>query len=289
MFWVRQLINGLTQGSIYALLAIGYSLIFGKLLLVTFAFGEIVVFGVLIFVYLYTIMGFSLFVSMIIALPIAWVFGILVDKICYEKFRGKPRFLMLITTIGFGIFLQSFTQIVFGTGNHVFPTFIKGQLSIGEINVNYINIFIIAVTIVLLVVLSLFFNKTKLGMGIKAISMDQDAVMLVGVNVNKSVKFGHSLGCVIGVFAGIMLASFYNVIGAGMGPMLGLKAFTVVVFGGITSMPGAVLAAYILGILENLSVATFGSVSRDIVAFSILIIVLVLRPSGLLGEKIDLF
>lgn len=289
MFWVRQLINGLTQGSIYALLAIGYSLIFGKLLLVTFAFGEIVIFGVLIFVYLYTIMGFSLFVSLIIALPIAWVFGILVDKICYEKFRDKPRFLMLITTIGFGIFLQSFTQIVFGTGNHVFPTFIEGQLSIGEININYINIFIIAATVVLLVVLSLFFNKTKLGMGIRAISMDQDAVKLVGVNVNKSVKFGHSLGCVIGVFAGIMLASFYNVIGSGMGPTIGLKAFTVVVFGGITSMPGAVIAAYILGILENLSVATFGSVSRDIVAFSILIIVLVLRPSGLLGEKIDLF
>lgn len=289
MFWVRQLINGLTQGSIYALLAIGYSLIFGKLLLVTFAFGEIVIFGALIFVYLHTIMGFSLFVSMIIALPIVWVFGILVDKICYEKFRAKPRFLMLITTIGFGIFLRSFTQIVFGTGNQVFPTFIEGQLSIGEINVNYINIFIVASTIVLLIVLSLFFNKTKLGMGIKTISMDQDAVKLVGVNVNKSVKFGHSLGCVIGVFAGIMLASFYNIIGAGMGPMLGLKAFTVVVFGGITSMPGAIIAAYILGILENLSVATFGSVSRDIVAFSILIIVLVLRPSGLLGEKIDLF
>lgn len=288
MFWIQQLINGITQGSIYALLAIGYSIIFGKLLLVTFAYGEIVIFGVLIFVYFYTILGLNIFISIAISLPIVWVFGILIDKICYEKFRSGPRFLMLITTVGFGIFLGSFTRIIFGSGNHTVSSFIEGRISIGEIYINYINILIVLITVVLLIALNMFFKRTKLGTGIRALSMDKDAAQLVGVNLNKSSKFGHSLGCSIGVFGGILLASYYNVIGPGMGWSIGIKSFAIVVFGGITSMPGAIIAGYALGILENLSVAIFGSVSRDIVAFIILILILILRPTGLLGKKIEI-
>ncbi len=289
MFWIRQIINGITQGSIYALMAIGYSLIFGKLLLVTFAFGEMVVFGVFVSYYLYAIAGLNLFLAVIIALPISWGLGMLVDKICYEKFRDEPRFLMLITTIGFGIFLKSFTQLIFGTGYRSYPNFIEGKIIVGGIRITYIQIFIILTTLLLLYGLNLFFKKTKLGVGIIALSNDLDAAKLVGINVNKSIKFGHSLGVVLGVFGGMMMVSYYNAIGASMGPILGLKAFTVVVFGGITSLPGAIIGGFTLGILENLSVATFGSGYKDIVAFVILILILVLRPSGLLGKKIDLF
>lgn len=289
MFWIRQLINGITQGSIYALLAIGYSLIFGKLLLVTFAFGEIVIFGVFIVYYLYAVLGINLLASIIISLPISWIFGILVDKICYEKFRDEPRFLMLITTIGFGIFLRSFTQIIFGTGFRGFPNLVEGGVVISGIPISYLNMLIVLSTMVLLIALGLFFNKTKYGMGIKALSMEQDAAKLVGVNVDKSTKFGHALGCVLGIFAGIMMASFYNAFGAAQGPILGLKSFTVVVVGGVTSLPGAVIGGYILGILENFSVAAFGSEFRDIIAFIILIFVLIAKPTGLLGKEIDIF
>ena len=288
-FWIRQLINGITQGSIYALLAIGYSMIFGKLLLVTFAYGEIVVFGVFLGYYMHAVLGLNIFLSIILSLPMGWVFGIIVDKICYEKFRDQPRFLMLITTIGFGIFLKSFTQIIFGTGYRSYPDLIEGGVVLGGIGISYIQIFIITSTLILMAALGYFLTNTKLGMGIKALSVEQDAAKLVGVDVNKSIKFGHSLGCVLGIFAGVMMASFYNAFGAMMGPQLGLKAFTVVVLGGITSMPGAIIAGYILGILENLAVAIFSSEFRNIVAFLILIIILVFKPTGLLGKKIDLF
>lgn len=288
-FWIRQLLNGITQGSIYALLAIGYSLIFGKLLLVTFAYGEIVIFGVFIGYYMNAVLGLNIFLSILLSLPIGWLFGIIVEKICYEKFRDQPRFLMLITTIGFGIFLKSFTQIIFGSGYHSYPNLVEGGVYLGEIGISYIQIFIISSTIFLMLGLGYFLKNTKLGMGIKALSVEQDAAKLVGVDVDKSIKFGHSLGCVLGIYAGIMMASFYNAFGAAMGPQLGLKAFTVVVFGGITSLPGAILGGYILGILENFSVAIFSSEFRNIIAFLILIIILVFRPSGLLGKKIDLF
>jgi len=289
VFWVKQLINGLTQGSIYALLAIGYSLIFGKLLLVTFAYGEIVIFGVFIIYFFHIYIGLNIFLSLILSLPIVWFLGILVDKICYEKFRKQPRFLMLITTIGFGIFLKSFTQLVFSTRSLSFPDLVEGFILVGDIKIRYIQLLILLVTILLLAGLMTFFKETKFGLGIIALSDDLDAANLVGINVDRSIKFGHSLGCVLGVLGGVLLVSYYNVISANMGPMLGLKAFTVVVFGGISSMPGAIVAGYILGVLENISVATFGSGFRDIVAFAILIFVLILKPSGLLGKDIDLF
>lgn len=288
-FWIRQLINGITQGSIYALLAIGYSMIFGKLLLVTFAYGEIVVFGVFIGYYLHAVIGLNIFISILLSIPIGWIFGIIVDKICYEKFRDQPRFLMLITTIGFGVFLKSFTQLIFGSGFRRYPDLIQGRVVVGGIGISYIQIFIIGSTLLLMAVLGYFIKKTKLGMGIKALSVEQDAAKLVGVNVDKSIKFGHSLGCVLGIFAGVMMASFYNAFGAVMGPELGLKSFTVVVLGGITSMPGAIIGGYILGILENITVAVFSSEYRNIVAFLILIIILVFKPTGLLGEKVDIF
>lgn len=288
-FWIKQLLNGITQGSIYALMAIGYSLIFGKLLLVTFAYGEMVIFGVFVGYYLHAVLGLPLFLAMILTLPIAWLLGLVVDKICYEKFRDQPRFLMLITTIGFGIFLKSFTQIIFGSGLKSFPDLIKGSIVIGNIPISYIQIFIIFITGTLLLALGYFLNKTKFGMGIKALSVEQDAAKLVGIDVEKSIKFGHSLGVTLGVFGGLMLASFYNSFGAMMSGELGLKAFTVVVLGGITSMPGAILGGYILGISENMAVAIFSSEFRGIVAFAILITILVLKPSGLFGDDVDLF
>ncbi|SIQ34534.1 branched-chain amino acid ABC transporter permease [Halanaerobium kushneri] len=285
-FYLSQLFNGITQGSIYALMAIGYSLIFGTLGLVTFAYGDIVIFGVFVGYYFYAVLGLNLILAMLLALPITFLFGVLVEKICYEKFRKEARMLMLITTVGFGIFLRSASQIIFGTGNKSIPTLIEGKIEIGNLNILYIQLGIIIFTLIFIYALRYFLNNTRTGIGIRALSMDQDAAKLVGVNVDKSIKFGHSLGVVLGVFGGIMLGSFYNAISPMMGPNLGLKAFTAVVLGGITSIPGAVIGGYILGIMENLAVAVFSSGYRDVVAFIILIIVLVVKPSGLFGKEV---
>lgn len=288
MFYIEQLFNGITQGSIYALMAIGYSLIFGTLGLVTFAYGEVVIFGAFIGYYLFAILQLNFWLAIAGGLVATWIVGIIVDKVCYEKFRNSPRLIMLITTIGFGIFLKSATQIVFGTQQRNMPD-ILGHVSfnIAGFQVPFIQVLIIGASIFFIVGLQQLLYRTRVGTALRALSMDKDAAALVGVDVDKVIKFGHSLGCVLGVFGGVLLGVFYNAISPIMGPNIGLKAFTATVLGGITSIPGAVVGGLILGVMENFAVAIYSAGYRDIVGFLILIIVLVIRPQGLFGRKLE--
>jgi len=288
LFYIEQLFNGITQGSIYALMAIGYSLIFGTLGLVTFVYGEVVVFGVFVGYYLYAVMGLNFGLALALGLVVTWGVGIIVDKVCYEKFRNAPRLIMLITTIGFAIFLKSSTQIVFGTQQRNMPDILGHVfLNIGTFRIPFIQILIILACIFFIFGLQLLLYRTRIGTALRALSMDKDAAFLVGVDVDKVIKFGHSLGCVLGVFGGVLLGVFYNAINPIMGPNIGLKAFTATVLGGITSIPGAVIGGLILGVMENLTVAVYSAGYRDIIAFIILITVLVIRPSGLFGRKLE--
>ena len=280
-----QVINGLQSGSIYALVALGYSMVYGIIMLLNFAHGDIIMIGA--YVVWFTIVNFGLHpvVSILLAIAVSTVLGVVIEKVAYAPLRSSPRLSLLITAIGISFLLENGAQLVFGAGAKVVPTFLTGpSLRMGSATISFPALVTIAVTVVIMIGLTLLVQKTKLGKAMRAVSEDMGAAQLMGINLNTTISFTFALGSALAAVASVLYLSSYAQASPTMGSMLGLKAFVAAVLGGIGSLPGAMLGGFVIGLAEALVSAVGLSVWKDGVVFAILIVVLLVRPSGLLGK-----
>ncbi|MBN2851702.1 MAG: branched-chain amino acid ABC transporter permease [Clostridia bacterium] len=286
MYILEQLVNGLCQGSIYALMAIGYAVIYGVVGLVTFTYGEIIMMGSFSAFYYFIAFGDNLLFALVAGFITAALVGVIVHKVCYQRFLDAPRYISLICTIGMSMFLKNFATLVFGSEMKGMPTFFEGKfISLAGIRINYLQLMIMGIVILFSVGLTVFLKKTRIGMKLRAVSQDKKAAALVGINVKNTTLLGNCIGCGLGGVAGILLGVYYNSVLPTMGGMAGLKAFSAMVLGGLGSITGAAVGGVVIGVTENLGIAFASSGLRDVFAFALLVVVLIVRPQGLFGKK----
>ncbi|MCX7919754.1 MAG: branched-chain amino acid ABC transporter permease [bacterium] len=294
--FIQQLINGLTLGAIYALIALGYTMVYGILQLINFAHGEIYMIGGYIGVFVVSVFGPTLIASgnAIYLLPIIFIvsmlfcagLGITIERLAYRPLRNAPRLAPLITAVGVSLVLQNAAMLIFGSENKIFPSiFPEGAIMLNNARISYLQIFIIIFCILLMVGLELFIKKTKLGIAMRATAQDRDAAALMGININRVIATTFFIGSALGAAAGVMVGMYYGVVKYDMGYIAGVKAFTAAVLGGIGNIPGAMFGGILLGVLESFGAGYISSAYKDAFAFGILVIVLIFKPSGLFGEK----
>ncbi|WRS26315.1 branched-chain amino acid ABC transporter permease [Oscillospiraceae bacterium MB08-C2-2] len=286
VYVLNQLINGLCQGAIYALMAIGYSVVVGVVGMVTFTHGEVIMIGAFAAYYTFLLCGNNLFIGFIVSFAASWVLGMLVYKVCYERFFNAPRHISLLCTIGFSMLVKNLAQMVFGPNQKPMLDVVDNTFyELGSAQITLVQLVIIATVIVLAVLLSLLFNKTKFGIRLKAVSQDKSASYLMGINVKRTAMLGNCLGCGLGGVAGLLLAIYYQTLQATMGGSLGMKAFASSVMGGLTDVRFSALGGLLIGIIENLGITISSASFRDVFAFGFLILVLVLKPEGFSKKK----
>lgn len=285
-YFLNQLINGVCQGAIYALMAIGYSTIVGVTGMVTFTYGDILVMGAFASFYMFEFVGTNIWLGIVAAFAACWVLGIIVYKLCYERFLNAPRYITMICTFGFGIAIRNLAQILFGENKKPMLNIIGNQVySLGAAKITLLQIVILLTVIILSVLLSLVFTKTKMGIALRAVREDRTAAYVVGVNVKKYARIGSCIGCSLGGVAGLLLSIYYQTVYATMGGNLGMKAFAASVLGGLTDVRMSAFGGICIGIIENLGI-TFSSASfRDIFAFVFLMLILFIRPQGFAAKK----
>ncbi|MBN2605023.1 MAG: branched-chain amino acid ABC transporter permease [Bacilli bacterium] len=286
---IRQLINSLNTGSIYALVAIGYTMVYGIIRLINFAHGEIMMFGAYFAFVIATSLPVELpfFLIVIISMGLAALMGIFSEKIAYKKLRTAPRISALITAIGMSLFLQNFAQLLFGATPKVMPRFITAApIMIGNTAVSMVTVYTIFMSIIIMVLLTLFVKKTKAGKAMRAVSQDKDAALLMGININRIISLTFAIGSALGALGGIFYSVAYSQVYPTLGVMPGLKAFIAAVFGGIGNIGGAVLGGYTIGFIETMTKGYISSKWADAIVFSVLILVLLFKPSGILGKNV---
>lgn len=283
---IAQLINGLTQGSIYALIAIGFVIIFGTMNLVTFAHGEVYMIGAFMGYFALTILHLPWYVALILGMGAAWICGFFIEKIAFRPLRSAGHMPPLLITIGLAIILKDLAVIFLGAENRPVPSIYSETFKIGEIQISILQLLIMALTGILIIVLRLLIQGTKIGRAMRATAQDHEAAYAMGVNINRVFSISFSLASCLGGAAGVLVGVYYNAVYPVMGDTAGLKGFAACIFGGLTSIPGAILGGLIIGVVENLTVQFLASGYRDIVAFLVLVVVLVFRPQGILGKKV---
>ncbi len=281
-YLLSQIINGLCQGAIYALLAIGYSSIVGVVGLVTFTYGEIIMFGAFAGFYFFNIFGNNIFLGILSSFMASFVIGIFVYKICYEHFFKAPRHVSLLCTIGCSMLLKNLAQMIFGPNQKPLLGVVESRFyGTDTVHISMLQIIIITTVLVLSTLLALFFNKTKWGICLRAVSQDKEASYLMGINVRRMALLGNCVGCGLGGVGGILLSIHYQIIVATMGGALSMKAFSSSVLGGLTDIRYSALGGLLIGVIENLGISISSASFRDLFAFLFLIIVLMLKPEGL--------
>ena len=286
----EQLINGLTQGSVYALLALGFTVIFGTLRMVTFAHGEVFMVGAYIGLSLFTYFSPNFFFALVIVLLATFILGAVMEIVAFRFLRDAPHFSSLLVTIGISILLINVAQLIWGPETRAVPPAIIEDLAYSEIEFNgiyvtYLQLAVLGVAIALMVAMYLFMERTKIGMAIRATAQDHEAAFAMGVNVNRVFTFTFAIGSMMGGVAGLLVGLYYNVFFPTMGTLLGLKAFSASVVGGLSSLPGAVVAGLIIGVVESFAVEVWDAGVRHMVSFLFMIVVLIARPAGLFGKK----
>ncbi len=286
--FIQNLINGISLGSLYALIAIGYTLVYGILRLINFAHGEIFMIGSYVAFYILSAGILPWWAAFLLAAAITGLVGVIVEKAAYSPLRNSPRITVLISAIGVSFLFQNLGLLVFGARPKAFPIpeFLQGIVNIGGISISVVSIVTPIVTVALLIVLTFIISKTKLGIAMRALSKDFEAATLMGVNINLIISMTFFIGSFLAAIGGMLFSSRYPQIVPHMGTMPGLKCFIAAVIGGIGSLPGAVLGGLMLGIGEIMLVAVFTSLTgyRDAFSFILLIIILMVKPSGLMGE-----
>lgn len=288
MFW-QQLLNGITLGSTYALIALGYTMVYGIVQLINFAHGEIYMIGAFAGLVLVSFWGVNIGVALLGAMALCMLIGMLVERIAYRPLRGKSsRLSPLISAIGVSIFLSTLMVLIAGVNTRRYPNIIDlHSYQWGPIQVSSMQVIILLVSALLMVGLQIMVQKTRIGKAMRACSQDLEAASLMGINVNRVISFTFAIGSALAAAGGVMVAIYYNAVWPYMGTMAGLKAFCAAVLGGIGSIPGAMLGGITLGVLEIMGVAYVSSSYKDAIAFGILILVLIVRPQGILGQKIS--
>ena len=285
---VAQLINGIALGSTYALIALGYTMVYGIIRLINFAHGDIFMLGAYFGLIAISTFKLPLVPAMLLSMLAAAVVGIVLDRVAYRPLRQSPRITVLITAIGASLLIQSLSQLIFGADFRSYPaTAIPIKIiRLGSVIITNRQIIIFGTAIVLMILLHLIVNYTKFGKAMRAVSMDKEAAQLMGINVDRIIALTFAIGSALAAAAGILVGILYNSVDPYMGTLPGLKAFVAAVLGGIGIIPGAVIGGFLMGIAENLVVAFGSSTYRDAVAFAILILILLIKPSGLLGKRV---
>lgn len=285
MEFISQFINGLNVGSIYALIALGYTMVYGIAKMLNFAHGDVIMVGAYtVFVCINTA-SMPAFVAVLAGIAVCSLLGMTIEKIAYKPLRKASPLAVLITAIGVSYFLQSVALLVFGSKESSFRSIIPVKaVKIGSLKISGESVITMAVTVIIMIALTLFINRTKAGAAMRAVSEDKSAAELMGINVNKTISLTFAIGSGLAAVAGVLYACSYGFIGPYMGSMTGIKAFVAAVLGGIGSIPGAMIGGILLGIIESLSKAYISTRLSDAIVFGVLILVLVLRPSGILGK-----
>lgn len=284
---LQQLVNGLSLGSIYALLALGYTMVYGIIKLINFAHGEIYMIGAFIGYYVANNFGFGLVLTLLTSMIICAILGMLIEFLAYRPLRNSTRIAALITAIGVSFLLQSLMIYFVGADTRPYPQLMKNTTyDLGIFQISKIQIVIIATSIFLMLLLQVIVQQTKMGRAMRAASVDPEAAQLMGINVNYTISFTFALGSSLAAAGGVLIGLYYNSIDPMMGVAPGLKAFIAAVFGGIGIIPGAALGGFAIGIIETVVSALGFTAYRDAVVYLILIIVLLVKPSGLLGKNI---
>ncbi|RPF47561.1 branched-chain amino acid transport system permease protein [Hydrogenoanaerobacterium saccharovorans] len=285
-YFLNQLINGLCQGAIYALMAIGYSVVVGVVGMVTFTHGEVIMIGAFASFYVFEAVGNNLLLGVLASFLASWLIGMFVYKVCYERFFNAPRHISLICTIGASMLIKNLAQIIFGPNQKPMLNVVENQFfNIGTVQISMVQVIVIITVVVLAVLLSLFFNKTKWGIALRAVSQDKGAAYLMGINVKRTAMIGNCIGCGLGGVAGMLLAIYYQTLSATMGGSMGMKAFSSSVLGGLTDIRCSALGGLCIGIIENLGITVSSASFRDIFAFGFLILVLIIKPEGFASKK----
>lgn len=290
MDFIQQLINGLSLGSIYALIALGYTMVYGIAKMLNFAHGDIIMVGAYTLSVSAMNMGLSaelaIIVPIVVCMITCTVLGVVIEKIAYKPLREASPLAVLITAIGVSYFLQSVALLAFGSNQRKVDSVIPNiSFKLGSITLTAEAIITLGVTILIMIILALFINFTKTGKAMLAVSEDKGAAQLMGININKTISITFAIGSFLAAVASILFISSYGFVGPYSGAMPGIKAFVAAVLGGIGSIPGAMIGGIILGVIESFSKAYISTELADAIVFAVLIIVLLVKPTGLLGKK----
>ena len=285
-YYIDLLLSGITVGSLYALIAIGYTMVYGILRLINFAHGDIFMMSGFFMIYVSATLPMAVSIPVVLLMTV--LLGVLIEFLAYKPLRQAPPLSVLITAIGVSYFLQNLALILFGSQQKAYPTIVQlGQVTIGSITIDGVTILTLLVTALIMVVLSFFINRTRMGKAMRAVSEDKAAAALMGISVNRTISITFAIGSALAAVASIFYGMSYIYIKPTTGAMPGIKAFTAAVFGGIGSVPGAMLGGILLGLIEQLSKTYISTLWADAIVFGVLVLVLVVKPTGLLGKTMN--
>jgi len=285
--FVTYLINGISLGSVYAIIALGYTMVYGIAKMLNFAHGDVIMVGAYICFFAINSYHLPPIVGVLAAMAVCTVLGVVIERLAYKPLRQAPSLAVLITAIGMSYFLQNAAQLRWSSNPKVFPSiFGNVSLSLGSISVSLTTLVTIAACVVIMIALTTFTGQTKMGKAMRACSEDKGAAQLMGINVNTTISVTFAIGSALAAIAGVLLCSAYPTLQPTTGSMPGIKAFTAAVFGGIGSIPGAFLGGILLGIIEIFAKGLISTQMSDAIVFAVLIIVLLVKPAGLLGKQI---
>ena len=290
MNFLQHLINGIYIGSIYAIIALGYTMVYGIAKMLNFAHGDVIMVGAFMSYTVTSAMGLSVIPSILIAMVICTLLGMLIEGFAYKPLRGTSSLAVLITAIGVSYFLQNAAQLIWGPAEISFKRVVTAEpllLFGGQLRISAEVLVTLAVAVVIMVGLTIFVNKTQTGKAMRAVSEDRDAAQLMGINVNRTISITFAIGSALAAVAGVLLCSKVQSVWPTVGSMPGIRAFTAAVFGGIGSIPGAMLGGMLLGLIETMTGAYISTQFSDAIVFLVLIIVLLVRPAGLLGKNVQ--
>jgi branched-chain amino acid transport system permease protein len=290
MSFLSNLISGISLGSVYAIIALGYTMVYGIAKMLNFAHGDVIMVGGYVCFCAMNYLNLPPVVGIVLAVVFCTVLGIVIEKLAYKPLRAASSLAVLITAIGVSYFLQNSALLIFKSDPKVFTSVVSLpslKLFDGQLIISAVSIVTVLACILIMVVLTLFINKTKIGKAMRAVSEDKGAAQLMGINVNGTISVTFAIGSGLAAIAGVLLCSAYPTLMPTTGSMPGIKAFTAAVFGGIGSIPGAMLGGILLGIIEIFAKAYISTQFSDAIVFAVLIIVLLIKPTGLLGKKIN--
>ena len=283
---LNNLINGISLGSVYAIIALGYTMVYGIAKMLNFAHGDIIMVGAYVCFFATGQFGLSPIAGVLLAMVVCTILGMVIERLAYKPLRQAPSLAVLITAIGVSYFLQNSALLLWKSDPKVFTSVVPGgSLTLGSVNITYVSLVTVLSCVVIMLVLSFFTGHTKMGKAMRACSEDKAAAQLMGIDVNRTISMTFAIGSALAAVAGVLLCSTYPTLMPTTGSLPGIKAFTAAVFGGIGSIPRAMLGGILLGIIEIFAKA-FNTNISDAVVFAVLIVVLLVKPSGLLGKTV---
>ena len=286
--FVQTLISGLSLGSIYALIALGYTMVYGIAKMLNFAHGDIIMVGAYAVIVAVLQLSLPPVIAILISIIVCAVLGVVIERLAYKPLRQAQPLTVLITAIGVSYLLQNVALLIFGSEQKAFPTILKlPAIKLGQVTVDGITLVTLGVTAIIMIALTLFINKTKLGKAMRAVSEDKEAAGLMGISTNRTITITFAIGSALAAVASIFYGATYVYIKPTTGAMPGIKAFTAAVFGGIGSIPGAMLGGVLLGLIEQFSKTYISTLWADAIVFGVLVLVLVVKPTGLLGKQMS--